>query len=120
VIDMNQEPADYEAFCERFRGLLEQEARETAALLTGTQDDSAPVELDQQSTGRLTRMDAIRSQAMAAETRCRREMRCQQIEAALKRIEEGEYGYCADCGDFIGEGRLQADPVFLKCIKCAG
>ncbi len=117
---MNQEPADYQAFCERFRVLLEREAGETVALLSETQGDSAPVELDQQSTGRLTRMDAIRSQAMATETRRRREMRCQQIDAALKRIEEGEYGYCAECGEFIGEGRLNADPAFLKCIKCAG
>ncbi|MCC2095568.1 MAG: TraR/DksA C4-type zinc finger protein [Hyphomicrobiales bacterium] len=114
------EPSDYNEFCSGFRTLLEKEAQDIAHLLNETQGDSDPVELDQQSTGRLTRMDAIRSQAMAAETRRRREIRCQQIEAALKRIEDGEFGYCADCGDFIGEGRLQADPVFLKCIKCAG
>ncbi|MGE3246641.1 MAG: TraR/DksA family transcriptional regulator [Beijerinckiaceae bacterium] len=117
---MNEEPADYSAFCERFRAVLERERAETSELLEDTQSDSAPVQLDQQNTGRLSRMDAIRSQAMAAETRRRREIRCQQIDAALKRIEEGEYGWCLDCGEFIGEGRLEADPVFPLCVKCAG
>ena len=117
---MTEEPADYDALCARFRNILAAEAKETANLLEYTQDDSAPVELDQQNTGRLSRMDAMRSQAMAAETRRRREIRCQQIDAALKRMDAGEFGWCAECGDFIGEGRLSADPVFHLCVKCAG
>ncbi len=117
---MAKQPDDYKAMCARFRAILEAEAAETAALLEATEGDSAPVELDQQNTGRLSRMDAMRSQAMASETRRRREMRCQQIDAALKRIDEDEYGWCAECGEFIGEGRLEADPVFHLCVKCAG
>ena len=114
------EPADYAAFCREFQNLLEAESAETAKLLADTENDSAPVELDQQNTGRLSRMDAMRSQAMASETRRRRELRCQQVDAALKRIEEKEFGWCAECGEFIGDGRLKADPAFLLCVKCAG
>ena len=117
---MSQEPADYDAFRQRYRAILEREAAETKTLLEATENDSAPVVLDQQNAGRLSRMDAMRTQAMAAETRRRRELRCQQIDAALKRIEEGEYGWCAECGEFIGEGRLEADPAFHLCVQCAG
>ena len=117
---MAKQPLDYKAMCTRFRTILEAEAVETASLLEATEGDSAPVELDQQNAGRLSRMDAMRSQAMASETRRRREMRCQQIDAAIKRMDEGEYGWCAECGEFIGEGRLEVDPVFHLCVKCAG
>ncbi len=117
---MPDAPEDYEKFCDHFRAVLKTEEAELAALLQDTQSDSAPVELDQQSTGRLSRMDAMRSQAMASEARRRREIRCQQIDAALTKMDAGEFGWCADCGEFIGEGRLKADPVFHQCIQCAG
>ncbi len=42
-----------------------------------------------------------------------------QIEAALKRIEDGEYGYCVDCGDKISEERLDLLPQTPFCAKCA-
>lgn len=41
------------------------------------------------------------------------------IEAALKRIDEGEYGYCAKCGAEIGEERLDVLPFTPFCRKCA-
>jgi DnaK suppressor protein len=41
------------------------------------------------------------------------------IEAALERIEECEYGSCADCGSTIPKTRLNAIPYTSLCIKCA-
>ena len=32
----------------------------------------------------------------------------QKIEAALLRLDEGEYGYCSECGDEISQQRLRA------------
>lgn len=43
----------------------------------------------------------------------------QQIDAALKRIEEGEYGYCVKCGDEIAEERLDLLPQTPFCARCA-
>lgn len=40
------------------------------------------------------------------------------IRAALRRIEEGEYGYCVACGEDIGERRLMARPMTTHCIDC--
>lgn len=40
-----------------------------------------------------------------------------EVERALKRIEEGTYGRCVDCGQPIPEKRLQAIPWASRCIK---
>ena len=42
-----------------------------------------------------------------------------QIRSALKRIAEGSYGVCAQCGEFIDPKRLKAQPTATKCISCA-
>jgi DnaK suppressor protein len=41
-----------------------------------------------------------------------------EIRAALKRIQEGEYGVCEACGDEVGERRLLARPTARHCIDC--
>jgi len=42
-----------------------------------------------------------------------------QIEAALHRIEAGEYGFCATCGARIGDARLDVLPQTPFCRDCA-
>ena len=85
---------------------------------TGDQAEQT-VELDQSRVGRLSRMDAMQAQAMSIETGRRRRLKLQQIEAALRRIEEGDYGVCNECGDEIAAARLTVDPAVLLCIHCA-
>ena len=82
-------------------------------------DDSRPVELDQTRIGRLSRMDALQGQAMAQETERRRKNELQRIDAALVRVEKGDYGYCVTCGEEISEKRLALDPSTPLCIDCA-
>lgn len=41
-----------------------------------------------------------------------------KIDAALKRLEDGVYGVCADCGQEIGEARLAAVPFASLCRDC--
>lgn len=42
-----------------------------------------------------------------------------EVEAALARIQNGQFGVCQDCGKPIAEERLQALPYAAKCIACA-
>jgi RNA polymerase-binding protein DksA len=42
----------------------------------------------------------------------------QAIDAALRRIEDGIYGTCQNCGQPIGEERLEALPWTTRCIDC--
>jgi DnaK suppressor protein len=85
---------------------------------TGDQAEQT-VELDQTRMGRLSRMDAMQAQAMSKETGRRRRQNLLQIDAALKRIEEDDYGYCQECGEDIAPARLEVDPTALLCITCA-
>ncbi len=104
---------------DEIKQLLIAKRAEIEALLAQTDADSAPVELDQTQQGRLSRMDAIQQQAMAAETQRRRQREIQLIGAALQRLDEGEYGYCVNCGDEIEPKRLALDPATPFCLKDA-
>jgi RNA polymerase-binding transcription factor len=77
------------------------------------------VELDQSSVGRLSRMDALQSQAMAKETQQRRALQKQRIESALQRIESDTFGFCIRCEEEIHAKRLEVDPTTLLCLECA-
>jgi DnaK suppressor protein len=103
----------------RFKGQLEAERLEIAAMSAGAADERRPVALDQQSVGRLSRMDAMQVQAMAIASEERRQARLRRIEAALRRISEGEYGFCAGCDEPIPVKRLEIDPTVTRCIRCA-
>jgi RNA polymerase-binding protein DksA len=41
-----------------------------------------------------------------------------EIDGALKRIEDGTYGTCVNCGQEIPHGRLEANPWASLCIDC--
>ena len=41
-----------------------------------------------------------------------------QLERALKKIENGSYGYCADCGEAIPLARLEKVPGATRCANC--
>lgn len=101
------------------RRRLEDRRAELKALAETTADDRKPVELDQQSVGRLSRMDALQGQAMALETGRRRDAELVRIDAALKRMDSGDYGYCVTCDEEIAPKRLELDPAIQTCIDCA-
>ncbi len=92
---------------------------ELQATQEASKDSTKPVELDQASVGRLSRMDAMQAQEMAQETARRRQQQLTRIEAALRRIDSGDYGYCFVCGEEIDVRRLAADPTHTRCIACA-
>ena len=104
---------------QEIRKTLLAKKQEVTDLLNSNAEDAAPVELDQTQQGRLSRMDAIQQQAMAAETQRRRQRDVHLLDAALKRLDEGEYGYCVNCGEAIGTERLALDPATPFCIAHA-
>jgi RNA polymerase-binding protein DksA len=40
------------------------------------------------------------------------------LQRALKRMEQGDYGMCVDCNAPIAIARLQAYPTAVRCINC--
>jgi DnaK suppressor protein len=65
--------------------------------------DTASSEVNLQFTGRLRE----REQGLLS-----------KIDAALEKIDRGEYGKCMNCGEDIGIARLRARPVAELCIEC--
>ncbi len=84
-----------------------------------SRESREPVELDQTKMGRLSRQDALMQQSMAEATQRNRNLEIHKIEAALKRIESGNFGFCAACDEEIAKARLQNDPAVPTCIACA-
>ena len=41
-----------------------------------------------------------------------------KIDDAVGRLEQGDYGYCFDCGEEIAEKRLRALPFAVRCKDC--
>jgi DnaK suppressor protein len=106
---------DVAAFRDRLIALKD----ELEAIVESGAEAARPVELDQAKVGRLSRMDAMRSQAMSIETQRRRVVELGRIKTALTRIEEGEFGFCLTCGKSIAVQRLTIDPAAHLCIDCA-
>ena len=103
----------------RFKKRLKDARDELLVLETLTKDGRKPVELDQTQQGRLSRMDAIQLQEMALEQNRRREFEIKRIDAALKRIKDGEFGFCNNCGENIPLKRLEVSPSTPLCVDCA-
>ncbi|USG62076.1 TraR/DksA C4-type zinc finger protein [Sneathiella marina] len=103
----------------KWRHILLSRREELQSIMQASVEDSRPVELDQSRVGRLSRMDALQGQAMAQETERRRQNEISRIDAALVRVESGDYGYCTSCDEEISEKRLELDPSTPLCIDCA-
>ena len=101
------------------RAALEAELVGLAEASAAAADERRPVALDQQSVGRLSRMNALQLQAMAKAVEGRRQGREARIRAALGRLDAGEYGFCLGCGDDILAARLAIDPTIARCVACS-
>ncbi len=104
---------------DHYKKQLIERQKELTNLIDHTKENSNTVMLDQTSVGRLSRMDAIQSQAMAKQVKHRRELDIKRIEAAIIRINEDEFGYCLTCGEDIAKKRIDLDPSIALCHKCA-
>lgn len=66
---------------------------------------------------RKSKIEILRSGGQQALSHSPHDIR--KIDRALKRIEEGQYGLCLDCGSGIEFARLEIIPESTHCIVCA-
>ena len=78
-----------------------------------------PVELDQTTVGRLSRMDTLQNQGLAAGAHARAHLELSQVLDALARLEAGTYGLCQTCGRQIPYERLSVMPEARECQACS-
>ena len=74
--------------------------------------------MNQEAIGAMTSefREALR-RLSAGQRHCRTEEAAEALEA-LRRLDDGTYGSCADCGLVIAEMRLRARPHALRCLGC--
>jgi DnaK suppressor protein len=104
---------------DHFAALIAVEISELKRLSNGSKHSRAPVTLDQQSVGRLSRMDAMQQQSMELATEERRQQRLKMLQSAQQRLNSDNFGYCLKCDDEIAPARLEIDPATTLCILCA-
>ncbi len=84
-----------------------------------TDEGLRPVELDPGAVGRLSRIDELQNQALTRNLREREELKLGALLQALRRLEQGVYGLCAECGAEIPADRLLVFPEAITCVGCA-
>ena len=104
---------------DKIKQSIENEIKDLKILSKKSKVSRNPVELDQQSIGRLTRIDAIQQQQFQISNENNRINRINLLNAALKRIETDNFGYCILCGENISLKRLLIDLTVIRCISCA-
>ncbi len=69
-----------------------------------------------QDIGDMSSIDVLADTGLAV-TDILRE-RLSMMDAAERKLTEGSYGVCEDCGEEIDEERLRVQPYAIRCIKC--
>ena len=70
------------------------------------------------SLGRLTRQEMIQEQQVNMHAMHEAEIRLNKLKYALQKVDEDDYGICAECDEEIVFGRLMILPESSYCISC--
>ncbi len=106
---MNERQRDYfRAKLEAWKGEILEESRSTITSLQ--QETVAEPDLADRATSETDR-------ALELRTRDRQRKLIAKIDAALRRIEDGSYGYCEETGEPIALSRLEARPIATLSLE---
>ena len=101
-----------------FRRHVEASIEALSRQLPSLKESSRPVAPDN-ALGRLTRLDAMQSQAINLDAYQKLQGQLAGLNHALARIDDPDFGLCAACDEPIPPGRLQAMPGARHCVNCA-
>ena len=93
---------------------------ETARLrhdVEGLKEITKPIVLEDMDE--ITRMDAIVNKSVNDAALAAAKSRLAKLEYAAKRLDDPDFGYCAECGDPIPVPRMFAMPESTLCVDCA-
>ena len=107
------DPGEKTALREHFQALREELSRQLPSL----KESAKPVAPDD-ALGRLTRLDAMQSQEIGKNALRQVTAQLANIDHALSRMDEPDFGLCAECAAPIPLGRLKAMPGARHCVKC--
>ncbi|HYW07363.1 MAG TPA: TraR/DksA C4-type zinc finger protein [Longimicrobium sp.] len=82
-------------------------------------ESARPRDLEQDTVGRLSRIDALQNQGLTKSLADREAAQLAHVVDALRRIEDGTFGTCNACGGPIPFDRLLVYPETRACTGCA-
>ena len=80
---------------------LERQLQRLERSMRVSDEASRTVELDQTAVGRLSRMDSLQNQSMTKSLQERERVKLALLQGALRRLAEGAYGVCTECGTAV-------------------
>ena len=104
-------PRQREYFRRKLEAWKEDILRESRETLENLQEEST------NHSDMADRASSESDRALELRTRDRQRKLISKIDAALKRIEDGTYGYCEETGDPIGIARLDARPIATLSLE---
>ncbi|WP_299744259.1 RNA polymerase-binding protein DksA [Devosia sp.] len=104
-------PRQREYFRARLNGWKEDILRESRGTLENLQEES------QNHPDMADRASSESDRSLELRTRDRQRKLISKIDAALKRIDDGTYGYCEETGEPIGIARLDARPIATLSLE---
>ena len=104
-------PRQREYFKRKLENWKDEILRESRETLENLQEES------QNHPDMADRASSESDRALELRTRDRQRKLISKIDAALKRIEDGTYGYCEETGEPIGLARLDARPIATLSLE---
>ncbi|MEL6478570.1 MAG: RNA polymerase-binding protein DksA [Pseudomonadota bacterium] len=119
-IDADYKPSDDEEFmCDRHKQYFRKKLEDWKDSILGeSRDTVSSMQEDTRNIPDLAdRASEETDRALELRTRDRQRKLISKIDAALRRIDEGEYGYCEETGDPISLKRLDARPIATLSLE---
>lgn len=110
---MNKEQAD------ELKIVIEQEITTTQEKIAEYEIMTQPI-APENAIGRISRMDAINNKSVAEAALRTAKRKLRNLEYALSKIYDADFGICARCKRPIPQGRLLVMPQSRFCVRCAG
>jgi DnaK suppressor protein len=103
----------------QLRERIESERAALDADFPGLEAAAAPVAPDR-AIGRISRMDAIQNRSINERALRRARSKASNLELALSKLDDDDFGLCLACRAPIGVERIMAMPDSTLCVYCSG
>lgn len=97
---------------------IEKEIQKTKKLISEYTELTKPVE-PENAIGRVSRMDAIQNKSVTEAALRKNKEKLQNLEYALAKVDEDDFGLCVKCKQTIPLGRILIVPQSRTCVNCS-
>ncbi len=97
---------------------IEDEIKKVSLDIGELEEQTQPIS-PENSLGRISRMDAINNKSVVEASLRQARSKFQNLQEALAKIDDKDFGICIRCNQPIPEGRIMLMPHVKKCVKCA-